>query len=452
MRATFLTILMLLGVSFTAAAGQQQEPTDTDKALHRALEALEQEPNLSPETKAALKELLESQEAERARPAPMQASPPAPSKGQIAAAVDEYLSARPPVIEKAPWQRVLDRLVLFGDFRVRLESDFRDDRSNRQRARLRLRLGANYSLSDQFLIGARVVTGDADDPRSSHITLGDGFNNLEISLDRAFLTYRPLWLDGSYLTAGKFNNPIYRNPVYGELVWDADVNPEGIVGGYTFAGNGALERVDLMLGGYTVLEDSSTDDVYMLATQATGHFAPAEDFSAAASVTYYLYSDPNPDGNSTLLGSNAGNAVIDTTGDGLADAFLSDFGIVDLVAATTYTGWSMPLTVSGQYILNTLANSDRDQGWAVGASLGTTQRKGDWRFYYQWQRIEQDAVFSAFAQDDFPFTTNFRGSVFGANYQFTDNIGLHLWTLSASPLTPGGDDVWRLRLDLNVKF
>ena len=79
--------------------------------------------------------------------------------------------------------------------------------------------------------------------------------------------------------------------------------------------------------------------------------------------------------------------------------------------------------------------------------------------YYQWQAVEQDAVFSAFAQDDFLFATNHRSHLVGANYQARENVGVHLWGLFSARdrtfpgrTTDSDDEQWRVRLDVNVKF
>ena len=87
----------------------------------------------------------------------------------------------------------------------------------------------------------------------------------------------------------------------------------------------------------------------------------------------------------TLLADNAGNAVVDTDGDTVADALLSDFSILNPITAVTY------------------------DGWALEASLGRTEEKGDWRVDYQLQVVEQDAVFSAFAQRRLPPADEFFG-------------------------------------------
>ena len=92
-------------------------------------------------------------------------------------------------------------------------------------------------------------------------------------------------------------------------------------------------------------------------------------------------------------------------------------------------------------------------------AYGSTQNQGDWRSYYQWQVVEQDAVFSGFAQDDFLFATNHRSHILGINYQLLDNAGLHVWGLVSAPdktfpgpTTDSDHFQWRFRVDLNVKF
>jgi len=366
----------------------------------------------------------------------------------------------PPVQSQPPWVDVFDRLKLYGDFRLRAEQDFKlDDRKDRDLQRLRLRFGVNYQLTDDVLLGTRLVTGNKDDPNSTHVTLGDGFDDIEINLDRAFLTYRPEWWENSYVTAGKFNNPLYRNPVYAELVWDADIQPEGAAAGRSIHDVAGFEELGVTLAAYSLLEQGDADDANMLVGELKARFPLGEQGNATLSSSYTYYGDTTPDGASALLNENAGNAVIDTNGDGTPDEFVSDFGIWHTILGTQYSGWKTPVTFATEYIKNTRAEIDADSGWAAGLSLGGNAKQGDWRAYYQWQVIEQDAVFSAFAQDDFLFSTNHKSHLFGVNYQLTDKIGLHLWGLvsardeTGTTATSDSDsNQWRVRLDLNVKL
>ena len=150
---------------------------------------------------------------------------------------------------------------------------------------------------------------------------------------------------------------------------------------------------------------------------------------------------------------------MDTNGNGLPDEFLSDFNIVDAILAASTPVAGRPLVLSAEYMHNFGADIDRDQGWVFGAAYGSARRQGDTRIYYQWQVIEQDAVFSPFVQDDFILATNHRSHLFGIQYQLTDNIGAHLWNLISSrdhrgdtATTDSDSPQWRVRFELNVKF
>ncbi|MBI2923856.1 MAG: putative porin [Planctomycetes bacterium] len=442
------------------------EPDSVDDRLERLEEILDQEKGLSTETRSAFQALMRALRAERAKAAgiPGTASDPPEShvsKGEVAKAVDEYISARPLSGEEKAWEAVLRRLNLYGDLRLRQESDFaRDDEKNRHRQRIRLRLGADYQVTEDTLIGARIRTGNADDPNSPHVTLGsDVFDSFEIALDRAFLTYRPEWGKGAWLTLGKFNHPFFRNPVYGELVWDADVQPEGLALGTAFAGPGPIEKLNFIIGGYTLLEQGNADDAYIGVCQLSAGLRIGDKSRASLAAGYYWYSDATPDGSLAILGDNSGNATLDSDGNGKADEFVSHFGIVNPILALTYDGLPLPLTVSAEYVWNTRARGTKDQGWSIGASFGKSAKQGDWRVDYQWQVVEQDAVFSAFSQDDFLWQTNHRSHVFGVNYQALDSLGIHLWALVSErdrtfpgETTDSDRDQWRIRLDIDIKF
>ena len=64
-------------------------------------------------------------------------------------------------------------------------------------------------------------------------------------------------------------------------------------------------------------------------------------------------------------------------------------------------------------VLNTDAEGDADQGFAAGLKVAGSS--GCWNLYYQFQTVEQDAVFSPFAGDDFILQTNHQSHVFGTH-------------------------------------
>lgn len=376
-------------------------------------------------------------------------------KQEVAKAVETYLTKK--VEKKDPrW----DRLSIYGDFRLRHESNIKLDAApDRHRGRLRFRLGATYQANDEFQFGARITTGDPADPNGPHQTLGNGFHNFGVNLDRAFLTYRPKWAPGVWATGGKFAHPFFANPVYGELVWDADVQPEGLAGGYTTQGKGTFERFGLVAAKYNAIEQSRTPQAFASALQASTRLRLGDHMKLDLALGYLRFGNTTPSGSKTLLNDNGGNATVDTNGDGKPDLFLSDFKILNPIAALTYDGWNQPLVLSGETIKNQGAKIDQDRGWAAGVSFGKAKKQGDWRIYYQRQVVEKDAVFSPVAQDDFLFQTNHKSHLVGAEFQVKDNLGLHLFGLisardlvSTAPGSTSDQSQWRLRFDVNLRF
>ena len=99
---------------------------------------------------------------------------------------------------------------------------------------MRARLGATYAATDALTIGARLVTGDSDNPRSTDVTFSNFADDFEVSLDQA---YAALSFGDAKAWGGKFMLPFTRT----DLVWDGDVNPQGVGAAYKLPlGNAAL--------------------------------------------------------------------------------------------------------------------------------------------------------------------------------------------------------------------
>jgi len=108
---------------------------------------------------------------------------------------------------------------------------------NRERSRLRARLGLEADLDEGFTAGMRIATGSDSSPVSTNQTMGGSggnFSKYSLWLDRAYLRYEPFKSAGSQsfvgqtsvnLTVGRFDNPFW-NPT--ELMWDADLGFDGI--------------------------------------------------------------------------------------------------------------------------------------------------------------------------------------------------------------------------------
>lgn len=108
---------------------------------------------------------------------------------------------------------------------------------NRERTRLRLRLGTEVDLGDRFTLGVRVGTGDSNSPVSGNQTLGGTntapggnfsqqggqFAKYAIWLDRAFLKWEPM--DAFAFTIGRFDNPFFSTAA----IWSEDIGFDGVV-------------------------------------------------------------------------------------------------------------------------------------------------------------------------------------------------------------------------------
>jgi hypothetical protein len=105
---------------------------------------------------------------------------------------------------------------------------------NRNRFRLRARLGVDADLGDGFLLGIRIATGENDSPVSENQTLGaasngtqgGNFSKYAIWLDRAYLSYTPKLENGLNLTVegGRFDNPFFST----NLIWADDIGFDGV--------------------------------------------------------------------------------------------------------------------------------------------------------------------------------------------------------------------------------
>jgi hypothetical protein len=122
------------------------------------------------------------------------------------------------------------------------------------RMRLRLRLGAERQIGEDFLVGFRIATASgstfggnstvsgvnftrtfATDPRSSWVTMGSDFAPAGIGVDRVYISWAPHLVEGFSITAGKMQNSFVSPEFSGDfLVWDNDISTEGLQTKYTY--------------------------------------------------------------------------------------------------------------------------------------------------------------------------------------------------------------------------
>jgi hypothetical protein len=102
-----------------------------------------------------------------------------------------------------------------------------DTTQNRQRYRLRARLGLDADLYNGFSAGLRIATGENSSPVSTNQSFGasgGNFSKYALWLDRAYLKYQA-WGDDLVVTGGRFDNPFW-SPT--DLAWYKDLGFDGL--------------------------------------------------------------------------------------------------------------------------------------------------------------------------------------------------------------------------------
>ena len=285
-------------------------------------------------------------------------------------------------------------LRVTGDFRVRYENTSQGNGAlSISKEVVRLRAGIAYTLREDVLVRARLATASGNDPNSTDVTLSQFVNDFETSLDVAAIELnRRHW--GA--VAGKFTNPLFAPT---ELVWDGDVNPQGL-GGRLTAGDPS--RVAATLTGLYFIIDQQTGGLGsdMGGAQFTLRAAPDSAWRLVASGAYYDYRLRS------LVNADAGDIRTNRLVPG-GGRYLSDFDLIDAALTVEHLGFGdrWPVRVVGNYVTNTGADA-LNTGWQGDVYVGRVQRPHDVRGRYGYAVVETDAVLAAFSHDNTTIGTN----------------------------------------------
>lgn len=334
-----------------------------------------------------------------------------------------------------------DGLNVSGDLRLRYEANFQNNELPfRGREVIRGRLRADYAIDGHNTIGAGIATGSPDDPNTADVTLSNFTDDLLVSLDRLYWRYKS---DGIELNAGKFANPFTRT----DLVWDGDVNPQGISVAYTSELSEAT-KLGARTMYYVIDESVLGPESDMLGFQANWSYAPKSnwnfDFNAAY-MDYSLKNTASADGGdfrSNLLASNG--------------SYLSDFNLVDIIARLEFTGINdrWPISFTADYVKNLGAATDDDTGYSLDVFTGRKTEPGEYGFSYGYSQAETDAVLAAFSNDNTNLATNYRQHSLSFDYLAAEHILFNTTYYHYRPLhlNPGSVNDWQDRIRLNLIF
>ena len=385
-------------------------------------------------------------------------------------------------------------LELYGDARLRYEirSGETDSQDTLQRnlPRYRLRLGLRGILADDWFFGVRLETGT--NPRSSNVTFGDDSgggngpfakNSDGIFVGQAYLGYKGF--KDITLTVGKMANPM----VSTLMVWDPDINPEGLAEQWKHT--------------FTIALGDGTEEPETLAYSKDGAALPRQKKKKAeeralkievfANFAQFIYDDANPEnplGPRSTTTANGGRQLIPN-----ADAFLmawqvgakftfpnslyaqiapafynytgnsdsfnvhfqggdpklsntaslaqNQTGINSLLVfdLPVEVGWKLgdiPMRLFADFAVN-LDGNDRaaaaghpnkgDQRYAyqVGAAIGQLKKKGDWQLNVFYQRQDEYSVDPNLVDTEIWDTKlNLEGAAATLGYMLSDAVWVQL--------------------------
>lgn len=308
---------------------------------------------------------------------------------------------------------------------------------------MRLRINADYKLSDDFYAGFGVRT--QRDARNDNTLLGSGAvgalpggGDFNLGIYRAFLGWNPV--EGVELVAGAQKNPFYTT----DLVWDVDFNPAGFSQKIDLNKTLGVSGIDLSLvAGQFVLQDNSENNPGFIGTPSAYGANQNQNRDAflwqtqlvagidlgAAKLTVapgYLASNagavvpaPNvPPGNVLTDANNVQVLLIpgDISGEvaGIKAKFLWDF-------AYNFEGRDR-FTQSGAAAGAKAKGTDR-MAWLLGVRLGENHKQGDLSFQANYRRTGQGALPQNLSDNEIGFGNSQNMAAFkvGAAYSLSDS-------------------------------
>jgi hypothetical protein len=349
-----------------------------------------------------------------------------------------------------------EKVKISGDFRYRHERIDEETtgsavrwKDGRDRDRIRARLMVEAMVNDDWGLGFRFASGSGD-PASTNQTLEDSFSSKPLWLDLAYFNWHPAARKGLNVFGGKVKNPFYK--VGGnQLIWDDDLNPEGIAANYVIPLNNG-DELYINGGGFWVDENSSGVDTSLWGAQGYVKHTIGNPDYILGGVSYFDYGNIQGRGDLQSTWSSTTNFFGNTISSGL---FASDFDIFEAFAEYGTKLMGFPFTIFGDWAKNLVANNSEDTVWLIGGKFNKAKDPGSWEVGYSYRELEADSVLGAFTDSDFiGGGTDGRGHQFGFTYQLAKNLQVSVTYFNSERDGTSGRslDYRRLQLDLKLKF
>lgn len=356
---------------------------------------------------------------------------------------------------------------------------------DRDRLRLRFRLGMKAKVTDGINIGMRLVTGNPNNPVSTNQTLGNYGGRYGISFDRAYIKFNSAIEDYS-LSLGRMPNPWFST----ELVWDDDLNFDGIAFSWYFNRSDDmfddLRQFDpfFTVGAFPLQEvELSSNDKWLYGVQSGFSYVADNQNTLKMGLAYYYFDNitglRNSPSGSTLNDFTAppfvqkGNTMFDISNPaGVQDvnlfALASDYQQINVSLLYDIANLApIRVIMTADYVKNIaydvnkiLTNTgqvvaDKTDAYDVGIIVGwpTVWQKGNWNIGINYRYLERDAVIDAFTDSDFHLGgTDAKGYKLAMRYGIRKNTWLQLTVISTNEIDDAPLGVLTVLADLNAKF
>ncbi|MGV3583184.1 MAG: putative porin [Methylophilus sp.] len=400
----------------------------------------------------------------------------------------------------------IDRLHWEGDIRLRYEgdrfggsnpnaddfnasngTDLKNTTEDRDRARIRARLGVKADINDWMKAGVRITTGDLDNPVSPNQTQEVDNGKYTIGLDRAYVTaqIKP-WFS---ITGGRFENPWFST----DLVWDPDLAFDGVAASFTPEINNNLSSF-VTIGVFPLdeIEEShlnKSKSKWMYGGQAGVKWTAPNKSSVKLGVALYEFDNVEGQSNGLLFAQGPydatvpayqtkGNSTFDinagngTAKYGLTSQFrelnitgevdLAMFDPVHVVFTGDYAkniGFDKSEIAKRTGLISALIPDEDTDAYQLKLAVGMpkTEKAHDWQGFVAYKYLGADSVIDGYTDSDFYLGgTNAKGWILGGSYGLDKNAWLTARWFSAEEISPRNNldplSIDVLMLDLNTKF
>lgn len=337
----------------------------------------------------------------------------------------------------------VDRIAFKGDVRLRYETIDLDGVEGVERMRFRTRFGFTANVSDDVNFVLRLASGGGD-PVSTNQTFDGGFSTKDIGIDQAYVEWKIS--DALNFYGGKMKNPLFRAGGV-PLVWDSDLNPEGLALTYKsgmFFGTA---------GGFSIEQRAVGDDTLLYAAQAGMKFPIGEETGLTAGVGYFAYT--NTIGNLPFYNGRPKGNSVDLLGTTLPlGTYVYEYRNTELFAQLDTKIGAWPLTVFAHATQNGEVSIE-DTAYAFGLTLGSAKDEGDLEINYVYADMEADSMIGTFNDSDFGGGgTDSAGHILNAKYAISKKIALGgtLFVNKVNEFQGTERDYSRVQLDIEFKF